>query len=396
MASMLIGSAVGAASAARVTAVRPRAGAGARAFAFGANHAASPSRVASLGRRGTVRVAVRASLGAETVCEEKPEARVVPEDAPASASRSEALKQVQHTRFQALPTMAKNIANLARVRAFRSWRADSLTVRHPRLPSFHAVRTSRRARRRCHGPRAGFPLCVPAPAATHPAVFPRAGRFFAFGARTVGENPHAARGFFYLHFSRCFGISPNPRARPRPHHAGASLAAAKAKSAVAVAGPIPFLPFTHNQILRAVNLGSLPAWFSMVLLPRWRHAKTITLAVAVAYSLLYATLACVLFSESVLSLDLKTLTTAEGVTKVFSDSTAVLAGWAHFIVFDLFTARFFLQDSARVGIPHLAVVPCILGCMFFGPVGLLTYVLVKKIYRTIRDKEGGAVKTYSF
>jgi flagellar biosynthesis protein FlhB len=163
-----------------------------------------------------------------------------------------------------------------------------------------------------------------------------------------------------------------------------------------VAGPIPFLPFTHNQILRAVNLGSLPAWFSMVLLPRWRHTKTITLAVAVAYSLLYATLACVLFSESVLSLDFKALTTAEGVTKVFSDSTAVLAGWAHFIVFDLFTARFFLQDSARVGIPHLAVVPCILGCMFFGPVGLLTYVLVKKIYRTIRDKEGGAVKTYSF
>ena len=168
---------------------------------------------------------------------------------------------------------------------------------------------------------------------------------------------------------------------------------------VAVAGPIPFLPFTHNQILRAVNLGSLPAWFSMVLLPRWRHTKTITLAVAVAYALLYATLACVLFSESVLSLDFKTLTTAEGVTKVFSDSTAVLAGWAHFIVFDLFTARFFLQDSARVGIPHLAVVPCILGCMFFGPVGLLTYLLVKKIFnRTIiRDEEGGgAVKTFSF
>ena len=182
------------------------------------------------------------------------------------------------------------------------------------------------------------------------------------------------------------------------HRTGASLAAAaaKAKSAVAVAGPIPFVPFTHNQILRAVNLGSLPAWFSMVLLPRWRHTKNITLAVAVAYALLYATLACVLFSESVLSLDFKTLTTAEGVTKVFSDSTAVLAGWAHFIVFDLFTARFFLQDSARVGIPHLAVVPCILGCMFFGPVGLLMYLLVKK--RTIiRDEEGGgAVKTFSF
>jgi hypothetical protein len=134
----------------------------------------------------------------------------------------------------------------------------------------------------------------------------------------------------------------------------------------------------------------------MVLLPRWRHTKTITLSVAVAYSLLYATLACVLFSESVLSLDIKTLTTAEGVTKVFSDSTAVLAGWAHFIVFDLFTARFFLQDSARIGIPHLVVVPCILGCMFFGPVGLLTYVVVKKIHAMIRDRNATTAKTYSF
>ena len=95
MATVLIGTAIGATSAVRVTAVRPRAGAGARAFAFGASNAASPSRVAGLGRRGTVRVAVRASLSLETVREEKPEARVVSEDAHASASRGEALKQVQ-------------------------------------------------------------------------------------------------------------------------------------------------------------------------------------------------------------------------------------------------------------------------------------------------------------
>lgn len=166
MASMLIGSAVGAASAARVTAVRPRAGAGARAFAFGANHAASPSRVASLGRRGTVRVAVRASLSLETVREEKPEARVVSEDAHASASRGEALKQVQTRPSNRLPPWRKISPTWSAFALFEVCRASTLTVRHPRLPSFHAVRTTRRARRRCHGLRAGFPLCVSAPAAT--------------------------------------------------------------------------------------------------------------------------------------------------------------------------------------------------------------------------------------
>jgi hypothetical protein len=134
MASMLIGSAVGAADAARVTAVRPRAGAGARAFSFGANHAASPSRVASLGRRGTVRVAVRASLGAETVREEKPEARVVPEDAPASASRGEALKQVQTRPFSGCHHGQKYRQPGARSR-FSAKLARRLSDRPPPTPS---------------------------------------------------------------------------------------------------------------------------------------------------------------------------------------------------------------------------------------------------------------------
>ena len=160
MATMLIGTAIGATSAVRVTAVRPRAGAGARAFAFGASNAASPSRVAGLGRRGTVRVAVRASLSLETVREEKPEARVVSEDAHASASRGEALKQVQTRPSNRLPPGRKISPTWSAFALFEVCRASTLTVRHPRLPSFHAVRTTRRARRRCHGPRAGFPLCV--------------------------------------------------------------------------------------------------------------------------------------------------------------------------------------------------------------------------------------------
>ena len=52
------------------------------------------------------------------------------------------------------------------------------------------------------------------------------------------------------------------------------------KGAAAAAYPISFLPYTHNQILHAVNLGSLPAWFSLLVLPRWHMTKKITAAVA--------------------------------------------------------------------------------------------------------------------
>ena len=165
---------------------------------------------------------------------------------------------------------------------------------------------------------------------------------------------------------------------------------------VAAAGPIPFLPFTHNQILHAVNLGSLPAWISLVFLPRWRHTKTITLAIAVAYSVMYVMLAYVLFSKALFAIDPMAFSTTEGLSRMFAESTSVLAGWAHFIVFDLWTARYFVLDSGRANIPHLAVVPCILGCMFFGPLGLLTYVTVKKVFELLNNRDPLSTKTFNF
>ena len=195
MASMLIGSAVGAASAARVTAVRPRAGAGARAFSFGANHAASPSRVASLGRRGTVRVAVRASLGAETVREEKPEARVVPEDAPASASRGEALKQVQTRPFSGCHHGQKYRQPGARSR-FSAKLARRLSDRPPPTPSTlprssdFTPRSSSVSR-----PSRWLSLVRPRPRRDTSRRVPARGSFFRDGSTC--ENPRAARVRFF-------------------------------------------------------------------------------------------------------------------------------------------------------------------------------------------------------
>jgi len=165
MATMLIGITISAPKAARFTAVSPRSGAGARPFAFGGvNKVASPSRVLGLGRRGAVGFAVRASRGVEPVLEEKSEARFLSADAQASASRAEAFKQVR--------PFARNImANLARVRAERKIEVGSPSTDRPPSPTpfFRAVWTSRSARCWCHGPRAGFPLCVPVPVAKPPA-----------------------------------------------------------------------------------------------------------------------------------------------------------------------------------------------------------------------------------
>jgi hypothetical protein len=54
-----------------------------------------------------------------------------------------------------------------------------------------------------------------------------------------------------------------------------------------------------------------------------------------------------------------------------------VAGWIHYLIFDLFVGAWEARDARRRGVPHLLLVPCLLATLMIGPVGLLLYVLVR-------------------
>jgi hypothetical protein len=61
----------------------------------------------------------------------------------------------------------------------------------------------------------------------------------------------------------------------------------------------------------------------------------------------------------------------------FSVPHIVVAGWIHYLIFDLFVGAWETRDAQRRGIPHLLVIPCLIVTLMIGPVGLLLYVLVR-------------------
>jgi hypothetical protein len=61
------------------------------------------------------------------------------------------------------------------------------------------------------------------------------------------------------------------------------------------------------------------------------------------------------------------------VALLFSSEWVLLAGWVHYLAFDLFIGSWETRDAARHGIPHLLVIPCLVLTFLFGPVGLLLY-----------------------
>jgi hypothetical protein len=66
-----------------------------------------------------------------------------------------------------------------------------------------------------------------------------------------------------------------------------------------------------------------------------------------------------------------------GVKALFGVDALLLAGWIHYLAFDLFVGSWEVQDARERGVHHLLVVPCLLLTFMAGPAGLLLYLLIR-------------------
>jgi hypothetical protein len=124
-------------------------------------------------------------------------------------------------------------------------------------------------------------------------------------------------------------------------------------------------------------------WILLAALPRWRW----TMGIAAVF--LPLTLAGLYLGLVVVH-----LIGAEGgfgsleqVARLFENRWLLLAGWVHYLAFDLFVGAWEVRDAQRLALPHLAVLPCLALTLFAGPVGLLAYFLVRA---TMRGAVGAA------
>jgi hypothetical protein len=61
------------------------------------------------------------------------------------------------------------------------------------------------------------------------------------------------------------------------------------------------------------------------------------------------------------------------VMALFTDEHIALAGWVHYLAFDLFVGAWAVRKARSAGIPHLLVLPHLVLIFLFGPAGFLTF-----------------------
>jgi Domain of unknown function (DUF4281) len=122
---------------------------------------------------------------------------------------------------------------------------------------------------------------------------------------------------------------------------------------------------------------SLLGWLLVVLLPAWVHTGRVVLwGVVTLLSLLYVYL---LFFARGLDVEKPrgSFFSLLGVISMFKNPRLVLAGWVHFLAFDLMVALWIRSDAAALSISHWMLIPVYLLTMMFGPAGVLAYLLLR-------------------
>ncbi|MDC6364720.1 MULTISPECIES: ABA4-like family protein [Flavobacteriaceae] len=132
---------------------------------------------------------------------------------------------------------------------------------------------------------------------------------------------------------------------------------------------------TTADVFSTANTMAMPMWLLMIILPKWKVTrflidyKIIPLVLALFYVFYMVT-----HLQTGEGLDFGSLSS---VMSLFTVENAVMAGWVHYLAFDLLVGMWMLNQNQKLGIHQLLMAPCLFFTFMLGPVGFLLFMILR-------------------
>ncbi|MGH7630053.1 MAG: ABA4-like family protein [Gemmatimonadales bacterium] len=134
------------------------------------------------------------------------------------------------------------------------------------------------------------------------------------------------------------------------------------------------MPEAAEKIFGAANLIAVSGWAALAFAPKWRHAVVFAgRFVPALLGVLYGGLIAARFARGEGGFG-----SLADVAALFGDPWLLLAGWIHYLAFDLVVGAWATTDARTRGVPHAAVLPCLALTFLFGPVGFLLHLGLRR------------------
>ncbi|MGB0840389.1 MAG: ABA4-like family protein [Chitinophagales bacterium] len=131
---------------------------------------------------------------------------------------------------------------------------------------------------------------------------------------------------------------------------------------------------TSTLLFSICNTLVLPQWLLMIVAPKWTVTQKLvrSFAIPLALALVY-----LVYVFSIFGIEGGGFNSLKQVMTLFQFEEAVLAGWVHYLAFDLLVGSWVLLNGQKNEMNHFFLIPCMLLCFMAGPVGFLLYIVLR-------------------
>ena len=134
---------------------------------------------------------------------------------------------------------------------------------------------------------------------------------------------------------------------------------------------------TTTEVFSNANLVAMLMWILMIVLPKWKLTRFLIDFKVIPLLLSFSYLLYILFYiQNGGGLDFGSL---ESVKEIFTHDKAVVAGWVHYLAFDLLIGMWMLNQNKKLGIHQLLMAPCLLATFMLGPIGFTIFMIIRAI-----------------
>ena len=133
---------------------------------------------------------------------------------------------------------------------------------------------------------------------------------------------------------------------------------------------------TADQIFTFTNPLAMIGWILLAAAPQreWVTRIVTGLVIPAIFAVAYVAIVVTTFAGAEGS-----FASLAGVRQLFSNPWLLLAGWLHYLAFDLLIGTWEARDAVERRIPRWLLVPCLFLTFMFGPAGWLLYMIVRRV-----------------
>lgn len=137
------------------------------------------------------------------------------------------------------------------------------------------------------------------------------------------------------------------------------------------------MTFDNDTLFQIANFWVVPGWVLLWFFPsrKWTPSVVMYLIVSLL-ALLYA----ILLFTSEFSMEPDSFSSLEGIKAMFGDDRLLVAGWVHYLAFDLTAGLLITRDSLKIGYNFWLRIFVLFFVFMTGPFGMLLYLLTRLYY----------------